>query len=168
MLELRPFQPADAAAIISWIDSETTFYRWSAGRYGAYPITPDTLTGAYANCDPMSGPFPMVMLDDGQPVGHFIIRYPGEDRSTVRFGFVLLDATRRGKGYGKQMIRLAIAHAFDDMHAKHITIGVFADNAPARHCYLSAGFHEIPGCEEVYRIGGQEWICLELAMDKPV
>lgn len=168
MLELRPFQPADAAKIISWIDSETTFYRWSAGRYGAFPIVSDTLIQAYADCDAVNGPFPMVMLDDGEPVGHFIIRYPSDDRTTVRFGFVLLDASRRGKGYGKKMIDLAIAHAFDHMHAQHITIGVFADNAPARHCYLRAGFHEVPGLEEIYPINGQEWLCLELAMDKPV
>ena len=140
MLELRPFQSADAAKILSWIDSETTFYRWSAGRYGAYPITPDTLIQAYADAAPVSGPFPMVMLDDGKPVGHFIIRYPGPDRSTVRFGFVLLDASRRGKGYGKEIMLRAIEAAADCFNARLIAIEA---QEYAKGFYEQVGFHQV-------------------------
>lgn len=166
MLELRPYHSGDAAQILRWIDSETTFYRWSAGRYGDYPIVPETLEAAYADCG-ADGPYPMVMTDDGRAVGHLLLRYPDADRSIIRFGFVLLDTTQRSKGYGKQMIRLALAHAFDVLGARRVTIGVFADNLPALHCYQAAGFHLIPGLTEEYTINGQTWLCLELAIERP-
>lgn len=166
MLELRPYRAGDAQTIVGWIDNETTFYRWSAGRYGAYPIGPEVLEAAYAQPGP-EGPFPMVMTDDDVPVGHLILRYPdAADHGVIRLGFVLLDSARRGRGDGKQLLRFALAHAFGAMQARQVTIGVFADNAPALNCYLKVGFHVVEGMTEDYAINGQIWTCLELAMDR--
>ncbi len=37
----------------------------------------------------------------------FIIRYPSEDKTVVRFRFfVIIDDTKRGKGYGKAMMNI--------------------------------------------------------------
>lgn len=166
MLELRPYRPGDAVTIVSWIDSELTFYRWSAGRYGAYPIGPEVLERAYADCGP-DGPYPLVMTDDGEPVAHLFMRYPTADRSVIRFGYVLLDAARRGRGYGHQLLTLALDHAFRVLGVSRVTIGVFADNLPARRCYQRVGFHELPELTENYAILGEDWTCLELAIDRP-
>ncbi|MBO7596654.1 MAG: hypothetical protein J6T70_06385 [Bacteroidales bacterium] len=40
-------------------------------------------------------------------MGHLIIRYPSEDKTVVRFRFfVIIDDTKRGKGYGKAMMNI--------------------------------------------------------------
>ena len=32
-------------------------------------------------------------------VGHILLRFPSEDKSLIRFGFVIVDDSKRGKGY---------------------------------------------------------------------
>lgn len=162
MLTLRPFAPGDEKVILRWIDSETTFYRWSAGRYGQYPMDASVLADAYASAG-VEGPYPLVMTEDGVPVGHLLVRYPGEDRGIVRFGFVIVDGSRRGQGLGKRMLRLAVAFAREQLHARRVTIGVFEDNAPARACYRAIGFEELPEREQ-YELCGTTWSCVEMAM----
>ena len=39
MLRLRPYKREDAETIISWSKDERSFYKWSAGIMGKYPIT---------------------------------------------------------------------------------------------------------------------------------
>ena len=72
--------------------------------------------------------YPLVAVADNQIVGHLIIRYPSEDKTVVRFGFVIIDDTKRDKGYGKAMLNLAIDYAQKQLGAKKITLGVFTEN----------------------------------------
>ena len=89
-MELRAYQPEDAAVICGWIRSETELYRWSADRLGQFPLLPETLQQHYA---PKIGQdfIPLTMCtEDGIPAGHMFLRYPDPaDRSTVRLGFVI-------------------------------------------------------------------------------
>ena len=39
MLRIRPYKASDADTILSWCQDEKTFYQWSAGILGNYPIT---------------------------------------------------------------------------------------------------------------------------------
>ena len=39
MLRLRPYQEADGSAILSWPMDERSFYRWTAGKLGEYPLS---------------------------------------------------------------------------------------------------------------------------------
>ena len=88
-------------------------------------------------------------------IGHILLRVPSEDKSNIRFGFVIVDDSKRGKGYGKQMLRLAIGYAQQELGAQKITLGVFCDNHSALKCYKSIGFC-ITG-EGYYMIDGEEW-----------
>ncbi len=160
MMTLRPFTSGDAPTVLSWIGDEVTFWRWSADRYGHYPITPAELTAQYAR----SANFAYMAEVDGVPVGHFTLRWPGEGRESIRAGFILLDPARRGHGDGKAMLRLAFAEAKWRHSAGALTLGVFADNAPARHCYEAVGL-AYTGEEHTYTIGGREWPCLEMRID---
>lgn len=49
----------------------------------------------------------------------------------LRLGFVIVDDTKRGKGYGKEMLSLAVKYAFEIFKAEKLTIGVFANNPSA-------------------------------------
>jgi RimJ/RimL family protein N-acetyltransferase len=55
--------------------------------------------------------FPMIMVDGEEIVGHILLRYPGADKSIIRFGFIIVNDTKRGMGYGRRLLQLAIDHA---------------------------------------------------------
>ncbi|HBZ52605.1 MAG TPA: GNAT family N-acetyltransferase [Eubacterium sp.] len=143
-MKLRAYKSSDASDICSFITSKDEFYRWSADRYNKYPIEPSDID---ANYKPMieSGDFYAYVLvdDDESVVGHVTLRYPDkEDRTSMRLGFIIVDPSKRGQGIAKVMLSLAIAFAKEELGAKHIDIGVYEDNIPARRCYEALGFRE--------------------------
>ena len=107
-MKLRDFKKDDAPIIASWLRSEEELYRWSADRFNKYPLSGDDINENYAPQMETGRFFPLTALDDKEEVaGHFIIRYPEEkDDSSVRFGFVILNPALRGRGFGKEMLRL--------------------------------------------------------------
>ena len=48
----------------------------------------------------------------------------------------------RGKGYGKEMLRLAVKYAFEISNAQAVQLNVFPENERAKKCYESVGFTE--------------------------
>ena len=94
------------------------------------------------------------------------MRFTDENKTTLRLGFVIVDDTKRGKGYGKEMISLAIKYAFEIFNAEKLTIGAFENNMPAYYCYKAAGFKDVETEEIVYEIFGEKWKVLELALTK--
>ena len=106
--------------------------------------------------------YPLTAIVDDGMIGHILLRYPSEDKSIIRFGFVIVDDSKRGKGYGKQLLSLAIDYAIRQLGAKSITLGVFCDNNSAVECYKSLGFR-ITGTDS-YVIDGEEWKGLEMEL----
>ncbi len=151
MLILRPFIPSDAPTILSWCKDKHAFRLWSADRYKDFPAQSEEMMTQYEG-DNMH---PLTAVDERNIIGHILLRYPTNDRTLVRFGFVIVDVTKRGKGYGKQMLRLAIEYAQRELGAKRITLGVFCENRSALDCYKSVGFRIIG--EDTYMIDGEEW-----------
>ena len=149
---LRPFTINDAPIILSWIKDKTVFRKWSADRYPTFPPKPEDMLAQYAT----ENIFPFTAInDDGNVVGHIMLRYPDPSKTVIRFGFVIVDDNLRGKGYGKQMLQLAIQKAQQEFGAKKITLGVFDNNPSAFHCYESVGFKVIGA--DCYTIDGEEW-----------
>ena len=139
---LRDFKKEDAQMIAGWLRSEEELYKWSADRFNKYPLSGDDINENYASQIETGRFYPLTAVDDqGNMIGHFIIRYPREDDdSSVRFGFVIVNPAIRGKGYGKEMLRLGIAYVKEHLSATRIDLGVFENNESARHCYEAAGF----------------------------
>ncbi len=170
-LKLRPYKPQDAEAIVSWIKDERAFRKWSSDRYGAYPITAEDINYKYlecnGDCEEADNFYPMTAVDESGPVGHLILRYTNPEKTTIRLGFIIVDDSKRGKGYGKRMIRMAMRYAFDMLGAEKITLGVFDNNPSAYHCYKAAGFREIHMEQDwVYEVFGEKWKCIELEVNK--
>ena len=78
--------------------------------------------------------------DENGVVGHFIMRYMHGDRRTLRFGWVVVDSTFRGRGYGTEMLRAGLKYAFEILDVDVVTLGVFENNESAHRCYRKAGF----------------------------
>ncbi len=155
-MTLRPFNPNDAETILSWCKDKHAFQLWSADRYKDFPAQPEEMMEQYEG----GNMYPLTAVIDDIIVGHILLRFPSEDKSLIRFGFVIVDDSKRGKGYGKQMLRLAIGYAQQELGAQKISLGVFCDNHSALKCYKSIGFC-ITG-ESYYMIDGEEWKAFDL------
>ena len=158
-LRLRPYNEKDADTILSWCRDESAFYKWSAGVLGDYPISREQF-GFVNNL------MAFTAIDDEAVIGFFTMRRPSESFDVLRFGFVIVDPEKRGRGYGKRMLQLGIKYAKEIYGAKKVSLGVFENNEPAYRCYKSVGFKDIVLEEtEKYTVLGEEWKCLELEMD---
>ncbi len=171
MLRLRPYKPCDADTILTWCENETTFRNWTGTQYGDYPITASDMNRKYfdgnGDCAEPDNFFPMTAFDHRGLAGHLILRFTDPDKTALRFGFVIVDAARRGTGCGKEMLRLALQYAFEILKVECVTIGVFEDNAPAFFCYRSVGFREL-GPEHIHTVtvNGQQRKIVNLEMTK--
>lgn len=111
--------------------------------------------------------YPMTAFDEDGVVGHLIMRFTDAQKKTLRFGFVIVDDTKRGMGYGKAMLRLALRCAFEVMQAQEVTLGVFDNNMPAYHCYKAAGFRDVELEEDEFcQVCAETWRILELKLTK--
>ena len=168
---LRPYKKADAKTIISFCENETVFRKWTSDRYENYPITESDMNYKYMDCNGDCAEednfYPMTACDENGIIGHFILRYVNGDKSIFRIGFVIVDNKKRGMGYGKKMIWLAVDYAFRIAGAKQITIGVFENNKSAYYCYKSAGFKDVlEDSPEMCELFGEKWRILELSLDR--
>ena len=155
MLRLRPYRAADAPVILSWCGGEIPFYQWTAGRLGDYPITQEQFAAVQAL-------MPFTAFDEEGPAGFFTL----EGTDELRFGFVIVDPRRRGRGLGREMLRLGLTFAFDLYGAGRASLGVFENNPAALRCYLAAGFRPVPlEPPETYRVLGEDWPCVEMRIE---
>ncbi len=160
MFSIREYKNTDAEIFISWITDERSFRQWSADKYEAFPPKSEEINAFYDSMKPQ-GVRAFIFCDGGKEIGHFILRpLLDENIKTVRIGFIIVDSTIRGKGYGRKMLESAIEYACEEFGADRITLGVFENNPKALKCYESVGFSK--WCETTCTIDGEEWKCLEM------
>ncbi len=165
MLRLRPYKPCDSEKIAGWVNDEDIFHKWGGDHFGEYPISAETIDEMYrlknGDCGEPDNFYPWIAFDDeNNVIGHFIMRYLHGDRRILRFGWVIVDNTARGKGYGTEMLRTGLKYAFEILGAETVTIGVFENNDPAHRCYRKLGFTD----RETVRRG--PWKVIEMEMQK--
>ncbi len=170
MLRFRPYKISDAQTIISWCKDEVAFRKWTSDRYESFPINEADMNKKYmdnnGDCMEPDNFYPMTAFDESGIVGHLIMRYTDEKKTTLRLGFVIVDDTKRGMGYGKEMISLSLKYAFEIFKAEKVTIGVFENNMPAYYCYKAAGFKAVEKEGEICELFGEKWKILELEFTK--
>ena len=156
MLRLRPYNKNDAETIMLWIKDEKSFYKWTAGVLGEYPISVEQF-------NTVSNLMAFTVIDDNEIAGFFTMRRPSESFEELRFGFLIVDPEKRGQGYGKNMLKLGLKYAKEIFGADRVSLGVFENNESAYYCYKAVGFEDVPQDEiEKYTVMGEEWNCLEL------
>lgn len=160
MFDFREFKESDAEIILGWITDEKSFRLWSADKYKNYPAKAGDINAFYNELK-LNGAMPLMFCDGKASIGHLVMRLlSGEPVKTVRFGFIIVDSSVRGKGYGKAMLNKALEFAIDKLGAERITLGVFDNNPKAHKCYESVGFKKCG--ESTYNIDDEEWICHEM------
>lgn len=159
MLRLKPYNINDADIILSWCKDEIAFYKWTAGVLGEYPITKEKFSF-------INNLMAFTAIEDNDIVGFFTMRRPSESFDELRFGFIIIDPLKRGKGYGKGMLELGLKFAFEIYRAKKVSLGVFENNESAYFCYKAVGFNDVILDKiETYYVVGEEWKCKELMIE---
>lgn len=130
---LRPFAPADDAALISWLRTPEELTLFTGPRL-TWPLTTDQLDELRATAEFV--PFTAV-ADDGSVVGHIELVLTGAD--SARMARVLVDPAQRGRGLGEKLVRAVIAEA-QERGIRSLTLFVFPDNTPAVTLYEKLGF----------------------------
>ena len=165
-MNFREYLETDAECILNWIKTERDFRLWSADRYDHYPINSDDMNKNYQESKKVSNFYPMTLTMDDKIIGHLILRNPDNDLSTIRLGFIIVDNSIRGKGYGKLLILEAIKYAKEVLHAKNINLGVFDQNDSAIYCYKACGFEEVDVLKDVYKFYDESWNQIEMVLKK--
>lgn len=165
-IHLRKYIESDANEIVTWIKNERALKLWSADKYSTYPITSKDINSNYNECIANGNFYPMTLVDKDKVVGHIILRNPDLDKlDIIRLGFIIVDPTIRGKGYGKLLINEAIKYAKTTLNASQINLGVFENNKSAYYCYKSVGFKEIKTEKNVMQYKDESWNCIEMELN---
>ncbi|MDO5396186.1 MAG: GNAT family protein [Bacteroidales bacterium] len=164
-LTLRPYQPTDANVITTWLKSEYLMRQWCADRYERFPVTPENMNSYHQQYIDGHNSVALTMVDSEEIVGYITLRTPADDSSEQRLGFVIVDDSQRGKGFGKALVSMAVDYAFSKLGALKVSLGVFENNPAAIRCYESVGFHRVVRYEtESYDCLGQIWDCIEMEL----
>ena len=166
MLRLRPYKLSDGEYLLNWINDELIFSKWCADKF-TYPLTKEQLEEYYHNYEKENSGFIITAIDgEGKPVGHFLMRLADYEDNSVHIGFVIIDKEKRGQGYGREMISLAVKYAFEILKMKRVTLGVFDNNEVAHRCYKSVGFVDEKYCKDVFRYKDENWGIYEMAIER--
>ena len=156
-MRIRPYIPnIDYRYISEWIDDERTHAFWSANRF-SYPITPESfhdflekISIDWTDCAYVA------TENSGQVIGFFCYSVNAEDNIGF-LKFVIVDNTKRGNGYGTEMLNLALQYAFQITGAKTVQLNVFRENIAAKQCYEKVGFVEKNVDKNVFAYKDELW-----------
>ncbi|ADL52270.1 GNAT family N-acetyltransferase [Clostridium cellulovorans] len=156
MLRLRPYKISDAKYMINWIKDEKTFAKWCANLI-PYPLTEEVLHEYRNKYEDDTEKFLFTAINEiGTPLGHFLMKMV-DNEERVHLCFVIVDSSKRNKGYGKEMLKLAITYAFKILKVSKVTLSVFDNNPIAYNCYKALGFIEEPGKEKEFLYKDEAW-----------
>lgn len=166
MLRLRPYKRTDSEALLSWLSDERTVELWKADRF-TWPLTSGQFEQYFVDFEQDPAACQFTTLDEsGALAGHFSFREIDYEKNSAHMGFIVVDPQARGKGYGRQMVTLALQYAFEILGLKRVTLGVYDCNLAARNCYDSVGFKEIPREHKKTEFHGERWEYYYLAAER--
>lgn len=165
MVRLRPYKSNDAIYLLSWIKDEKYFAMWCANKF-QYPLTEEQLKVYQENYEKDDFAWIMTAVNEsGTPVGHYMMRNVDYTKGSLRIGFVMIDSEIRNKGYGKEMMNLAVKYAFNILNVSRVTLGVYDNNPVAHSCYKSVGFIDEKYLENFFHYKDEQWGIYEMAIE---
>lgn len=157
MLRLRPFKISDIPYLLDWAKEERIFTMWCANQF-SYPLTAEQLMEYRETYDKEENAWSFTAIDEaGTPAGHLLMRNADYEKDSIHFGFIIMNPDIRGKGYGKEMVGLAVNYAFEILKVKKVTLVVFAPNTAAHSCYKAVGFTDVRLREEPFLYKEETW-----------
>ena len=123
-MRIRPYQNKDFDIISQWITDERSHALWCANLM-PYPLEKNSFDALLQEVEERFGDSPFVATtNDGQVVGFFCFSVNLHTNEGM-LKFVVIDNTMRNKGYGCEMLKLAIKYAFEIAKADAVHLNVF-------------------------------------------
>lgn len=155
-MRIRPYQNKDFDIISQWITDERAHALWCANLM-PYPLEKNSFDALLQEAEERFGDSPFVATtNDGQVVGFFSFSVNLHTNEGM-LKFVVIDNTMRNKGYGCEMLKLAIKYAFEIAKADAVHLNVFPENPGAKKCYEKVGFKERTLTENAFSFKDESW-----------
>ena len=123
-MRIRPYQNKDFDIISQWITDERSHALWCANLM-PYPLEKNSFDALLQEVEERFGDSPFVApTNNGQVVGFFCFSVNLHTNEGM-LKFVVIDNTMRNKGYGCEMLKLAIKYAFEIAKADAVHLNVF-------------------------------------------
>ena len=141
-MRLRPYIGSkDFCEIRNWVTEERMHAMWCANLI-PFPMEKESFERTMLEAAERFGDSPYIVTsDEGELIGFFCYSV-NLDSNEGMLKFVMNNPGYRGKGYGKEMILLAVKYAFDITNVQSVQLNVFPENERAKKCYESVGFTE--------------------------
>lgn len=166
IMRIRPYIPdRDYESISKWITDERAHAFWCANLL-PYPLTPEAFHD-FLKKDSMdwTGSAYVATGDDGCVTGFFCYSVNTDDNIGF-LKFIMVDNAKRGKGYGKEMLRLALRYAFQITGARAVQLNVFPENISAKRCYEKVGFAERTVARNAFPYHDESWSRCNMVISK--
>lgn len=155
-MRIRPYQNKDFDIISQWITDERSHALWCANLI-SYPLKKNSFDALLQEEEEQFGDSPFVATtNDGQVVGFFCFSV-NLHTNEGKLKFVVIDNTMRNKGYGYEMLKLAIKYAFEIAKVDAVHLNVFPENPGAKKCYEKVGFKERTLTENAFSYKDESW-----------
>lgn len=155
-MRIRPYQNKDFDIISQWITDERSHALWCANLM-PYPLEKNSFDALLQEVEERFGDSPFVATtNNGQVVGFFCFSVNLHTNEGM-LKFVVIDNTMRNKGYGCEMLKLAIKYAFEIAKADAVHLNVFPENPGAKKCYEKVGFKERTLTENAFSFKDESW-----------
>ena len=86
--------------------------------------------------------FMVCMKEDDRPLGCTYIRDIDRDNSKTEYGVFIGEEDARGRGIGKEILRLTVDYAFGELGLHRIYARVRETNKPSLYSFLHCGFEK--------------------------
>lgn len=155
-MRIRPYLNKDFDMISRWIKDERSHALWCANLI-SYPLEKKGFDELLLQAEERFNDSPFVATtDEGMVVGFFCFSVNLKTNEGM-LKFVVIDDTMRNKGYGCEMVKLAVKYAFEIAKANAVQLNVFPENPSAKKCYQKAGFRERTLTENAFTFEDKSW-----------
>ena len=156
-MRIRPYiEDKDFEYLAKWIDDEKIHALWCANLM-PYPVTKENLHSFLEkNAMEWTDSAYVATEDNGKVTGFFCYSVNVDDNSGF-LKLIVVDREKRGAGYGKKMLQLALKYAFEITGVESVRINVFDRNAAAKHCYEKIGFVEESISKDIFPYKDETW-----------
>jgi RimJ/RimL family protein N-acetyltransferase len=84
--------------------------------------------------------YTVVDRESKEHIGHIELTRIDHENKKVSIAYVLVDPSKRGRGYGNALMQSILNECFQSMKMLKVDLFVFEFNPVAIHCYQKAGF----------------------------
>lgn len=155
----------DFKHIKTWIHNERELALWCANCF-PYPINIESFHAFLEKAAEEWKASAFVAVDDSENVIGFFCYSINRENEEGFLSLIIVDSSLRGKGFGKQVVQLALRYAFEMTGAKIVQLNVFTENINAKHCYESVGFVNRDNTKNAFTYNDEMWSRCNMVITK--